>query len=1020
MRIGLLGIVEVHTADDGAVPLPGLRLRGLLARLALDGGQPVSASALVDALWGEQPPGANALQALVSRLRRTIGADRVATVHGGYRLAVDPQHVDVVAFETLVERAGRATPPQAHALLGQALALWRGPALADLSELPFTAAAAARVDETRATAVEDRARLALQLGAAVDLGGLTAQLAARPLRETTASLLGRGLHAAGRQADALAVLARTAAVLADELGVDPGPELSETRLAILRGTAPAPRVGLSSFVGRDHDVLRIGTLLAAGRLVTLIGPGGAGKTRLAREATDGRAVVAELAALTDAQQLPDTLLAAVGEPELVTHRPDRPQDTTSRLLDALDGRAVLLVLDNCEHLVDGVARLAERLLARSPQLRVLATSREPLGVPGEVLHPVDALPEDAAVQLFADRAAAVASGFTLDAGSRPLVAAVCRRLDGQPLPIELAAARLRTLTPTEILGRLDDRFRLLTAGARTALPRHQTLRAVVDWSWDLLDASERAVARRLAVFAGGATARAAERVCGPETFERLASLVDKSLVVAVPQPDAGPTRYRMLETIRAYAAERLDEAGERDAAQAAHAAVVVDLVEEAEPHMRGREQLPWLTLLRSEADEIDLALRRSDARDPAVAYRIVAGMTWAWFMRGRTAEVTHALEALAPADDRVPVETRARVEGCRALARLSVNDVDGCRRHAGAARALMAGVPPPWHPFLQLIGPLFALFGDHDPTMLRRLRASTDDRWVRVFCVMALAQVAENDGEHEEHHRLLRAAHTELVELGDRFGLGMVVLALGELEDRAGEHAAAAQAYDEAIAMARELGNEEDLPQFVCARALLEARRGDPTAAYAILDTIADQGASREAWFVAATRARIDRSAGDLTAARATLELADARMAAAHESSPVAQRIALTGVVKAQIEMDAGRADAAHAALRTAAEAAVRGRDGPVGAVVAEVAAQLACAEGDHACAAFLLGVATAQRGRLDLGSPDVVAVLAALRTTLGEDVTRALVDEGRHLPRAAGLARLVAFSEAGTSAVAG
>ena len=248
------------------------------------------------------------------------------------------------------------------------------------------------------------------------------------------------------------------------------------------------------------------------------------------------------------------------------------------------------MLDNCEHLVADVAELAEALLTACPRLRVLATSREPLGVPGEVLHPVDALAEADAVRLFADRAAAVRPGFALDAATRPVVTEICRRLDGQPLPIELAAARLRTLSPQEIAARLDDRFRLLTTGVRTALPRHQTLRAVVDWSWDLLTDSERAVARRLGAFAGGATLAAAERVCGPEAWEALTSLVDKSLVVAVPQND-GPTRYRMLETIRAYAGEKLDAAGERAAAEAAHAAFVLDLVEEAEPHIRRREQL---------------------------------------------------------------------------------------------------------------------------------------------------------------------------------------------------------------------------------------------------------------------------------------------------------------------------------------------------------------------------------------------------------------------------------------------
>ena len=280
VRIGVLGTV------DGPSGVSGVRLRGLLARLALDAGRPVSTAALVDGLW-ETPPenAANALQALVSRLRRSLG-ELVVTEPGGYRLAVEPRSVDAVAFDALVAEARSTAPAQAHGLLGDALALWRGPALVDLVELPFARPAAARLDGRRADAVDEHARLALRLGLAPDVDALAAQLAAAPLRETTAALLGRALHAAGRQADALATLDRTIALLAEELGVDPRLELAEARMAVLRPALAAPRTaGLSSFVGRAADVERIRTLLRTARLVTLTGPGGAGKTRLAREAT---------------------------------------------------------------------------------------------------------------------------------------------------------------------------------------------------------------------------------------------------------------------------------------------------------------------------------------------------------------------------------------------------------------------------------------------------------------------------------------------------------------------------------------------------------------------------------------------------------------------------------------------------------------------------------------------------------------------------------------------------------------
>jgi DNA-binding SARP family transcriptional activator len=351
VHIGLLGAVEARRGAD-PLRLPGLRVRGLLARLALDADRPVPAAALVDDLWGGAPPdgAGNALQALVSRLRRAVGAELVGTEAGGYRLRLDRGGVDALRFDRLTAAAEGADPATARDLLGQALALWRGPALADLADLPFAAPAAARLDERRARAVEHRAQLALRLGdPEPELDALSAQLDALPLREHTAVLLARCLHAAGRQADALAVLDRTTARLAEELGVDPGPELAAARLAVLRAEPPAPararraapvavagpRVGavaLTSFVGRDGDLARVRALLAGARLVTLIGPGGAGKTRLAREAlaaAPDQVVVAELAALTSGAQLPAALLSATGGPALLRMQEEPGPDTTT-------------------------------------------------------------------------------------------------------------------------------------------------------------------------------------------------------------------------------------------------------------------------------------------------------------------------------------------------------------------------------------------------------------------------------------------------------------------------------------------------------------------------------------------------------------------------------------------------------------------------------------------------------------------------------------------------------------------
>ncbi|GAA3220611.1 BTAD domain-containing putative transcriptional regulator [Pseudonocardia petroleophila] len=1021
MRIRLLGAVEAWP-DTAAAPIPGRRVRGLLARLALDAGRPVGTAVLVDDLWGEQAPDGvgNALQALVSRLRRAIGTELVGTGAGGYRLRLDPGAVDALRFEELTAAATaaeeRGDPAGAHALLRDAVGLWRGPALADVDGLPFAGPAAARLDERRAVAVERAARLALGLGLADgERDALAAQLDAHPLRETTAALLARVLHAAGRQADALAVIDRTVARLADELGVDPGAELAAARMGVLRESPlPRPRIAapVSSFVGRDGDVRRVRGLLGTHRLVTLTGPGGAGKTRLAREAVDGEehVRVAELAALTGPEQLPVTLLAAVGGPEVQLRTSDDAAPATpDRLVAALAGRDTLLVLDNCEHLVHAVAALVDTLLPRCPGLRVLATSREPLGVPGEVLHPVDALDGADAVRLFVDRAVAVRPGFALTPDVGPVVAEICRRLDGQPLPIELAAARIRTLSPAEIAERLADRFRLLTTGARTALPRHQTLRAVVDWSWDLLADPERAVARRLGVFAGGATAAAVERVCGADVFDELSSLVDKSLVVAVPQA-GGPTRYRMLETIRVYAAQRLDEAGERAAAEAAHLGFVLDLVEEAEPLLRGPEQLDRLARLRAEAEEIDIALRRTVAAgDSAAAHRLAAATGWSWMVRGLIDEARRWLGLVHALDGPAPTAARALVTGY-----LGISQVTGPGSARGIALladavALVETLPPPRHPLLELLGPGTAAFSGDD-TAIRALSEEAPDPWLRAFALQVRGVIAENDGRIDDQRRLLRAARALHVRTGDRFGLGMAVHSLGELEELAGDPVAAAAAYDEAIALAGALGND-DRVQFLSRRALLHARLGDRAAACTALDRAAavGDGSAESRWTIAMTRAGIERFAGEVDTARAAVGVAaeGLRELQGEFGLAIAQRRAWVGALHAEVELRAGDPDAAGGPLADAVAAAVEARDGPVSGMVAEVAARLLLAVDDAEGAAVLLGVAHTQRGALDLGHPDVVAGVARVRDALGPAAAGEAERRGRELSREGGLAEL-------------
>ncbi|MEU0697700.1 BTAD domain-containing putative transcriptional regulator [Streptomyces niveus] len=454
---------------------------------------------------------------------------------------------------------------------------------------------------------------------------------------------------------------------------EPAPSGADAAYGARPGPVPAPdgaphdpprtpppgnlRARINSFVGREADMVDLRKDLRDARLVTLFGAGGAGKTRLSQEVAAGGGGagwpdgvwLAELAPVDDPATVPEAVLVALGARETVLRgagaeslRAVDPStnDPLVRLVEHCSRRRMLLLLDNCEHVVDAAARLVEELLARCPGVTVLATSREPLGVPGEVVRPVGPLPEPMALRLLADRGAAARPGFRTD--EDPVAAdEICRRLDGLPLAIELAAARLRMLTPRQIADRLDDRFRLLTGGSRTVLPRQQTLRAVVDWSWDLLDPAERTALAALSVFAGGCDLAAAEALCGPDALELLGSLVDKSLVIATPAP-AGEMRYRLLETVLEYAGERLDGSGERPAAERRHLVHFRELARHADAKLRGPEQGHWIARITLEYENMRTALRHAVAdRDEHEALCLVHSLAFYWQIRDLRTDARH-------------------------------------------------------------------------------------------------------------------------------------------------------------------------------------------------------------------------------------------------------------------------------------------------------------------------------------------------------------------------------------------
>ena len=593
---------EFETTEGGVpVPVRGTKQRAVLALLALQRGGPVSADRLIDMLWGEEQIAntANALQAQIGQLRRTLGATAIVTSEAGYALDIGPDDLDAARFEQLVAKGRRLLEEGETALasstLGEALQLRRGEPLSEFAYAGFADAERAHLDDLTLVAIEARAEADLVLGHHGELvGELEALCREHPLRERLWELLMLALYRAGRQAEALRAYSKARDHLVDELGIDPGPALRQLEARILAQdpslaavgparlqTVAAPmatgnlRERLSSFVGRSTELEELKEVVRSSRLVTLIGPGGVGKTRLALEVAanlreehrDGAWLV-DLASVTEAEGVAPAMAGTLGAAAAGLTGPLSPSSTVELIVRYLAGRSLLVVLDNCEHVIAEAASLAETLVGALPGLRLVATSREPLAVPGEVLVPVRTLGTPAATELFVDRARAVRPGFTADGRTRAVINEICRRLDGLPLAVELAAARLRSLTVATLAERLDDRFRLLTGGARTALPRQQTLRAVVDWSYDLLFEDERRLFARLSVFAGGCDLEAAEAVCADdrvpaaEILDVSSRLVDKSLASA--SDAGGDGRFSQLQTLWQYGRDRLIEAGEVD------------------------------------------------------------------------------------------------------------------------------------------------------------------------------------------------------------------------------------------------------------------------------------------------------------------------------------------------------------------------------------------------------------------------------------------------------------------------
>ncbi|MEV4257357.1 tetratricopeptide repeat protein, partial [Spirillospora sp. NPDC049652] len=747
--------------------------------------------------------------------------------------------------------------------------------------------------------------------------------------------------------------------------------------------AGRPRVArpgspISGFIGRDDDVAGVLDGLATGRLVTLFGPGGVGKTRLSGEVArrwDGEVAFAPLAPVADPAQ---AVLQALGlrERGLLSGGGADP-DPEERLVAALAERGLLLVLDNCEHVVGDAANLAWRLLSACPDLRILATSREPLDVDGERLWQVRPLPEDDAVRLFEERARAARRDVVLDGA---LVRKVCAALDDLPLAIELAAARLRTHELSDVAARLDDRFALLARGSRTADARHRTLRAVVDWSWELLTEDERAAARRFTVFAGGATAASALAVARADE-ETLTALADRSLL------DFSQGRYRMLETIRAYGAEKLAEAGETDEVEAAHAAHLLDLAAHAD--LLGAGQLAALDRLAAEHDDLFAALRRAVAAGRAeTASALLSAMSVYLWIRGLAGSAAPLAAALLDLPDAgLPPEEHAV---CVTIA--GTHATKEQRERAGAA---LAGADRPLRNPMAALQWLMGSVGGGDVgvqfTILMAERDSPD-RWARsaAHLMSGYPQLAHGDLAQAEQE--YRTAAEGFRELGERWGTALALDALAGLAATSGDTARAIALTEEALTLAGELGAADDVADLLCNRGDLRAA-DDPDAAradYAEAAAVARR-AGNATCLAAAFRGLADMAlaGGDEDEARRLYEEALERFDPTWVKS-VGNRVrTLIGLGR----IAEPGPEAAGLYLQAVEVAAV------IGALSEAARAMVALARVQEAeVAARMLGAATVLRGMDAVGDRDAVEVERTARARLGDDAYATAYREGLRL----------------------
>ncbi|MBF6333730.1 AfsR/SARP family transcriptional regulator [Nocardia transvalensis] len=862
VRVALLGEVAVRR-DGELAAVPGARARLLIAALATHPGRSRSAQSLIDDVWGAQPPRApmNALHTQVSRLRSALPDGVLEIGPAGYRLSLGEEQVDLTLARRLERQArelhAAGDDPGCLALVARARSLWRGEPGADLPPGPV-ADELAESAATRWRAL-DELELASREAAGDYTGAVTIArgiASAEPLDEPAHATLMRLLAAAGRGNEALDVFAGLRARLATELGTDPGPALVRLNAAILRGepveagraptsaqrvdsarhevsaaTRPSEpavsaiglRAAPNPLLGRDADLDALENLVGTSRVTTVLGPGGTGKTRVANElglrvAAELPVVLVELASVraaadTARAELEGAIGATLGIGEIARDttalRAGRKIDSRRRLRDALSARPMLLILDNCEHLIDAAAEVVADLIGACDQLRVLTTSRAPLAITAETVYPLPPLAIDEhgspATDLFAARARAVRPSVRLDT---EVVARLCRTLDGLPLAIELAAARVRTMGVEEIEKRLEHRFSLLRSGDRTSPERHRTLHAVIEWSWNLLDEPQRIALRRLCRFPAGFTLAAAEFVVGgadvDDVVTAVEGLVSQSLLTVL-EDDSG-TRYRMLETVREFGEEQLTAAGEADEVMLRMVGWARDFVADISRRYTSGGQLEAVLAVGAELDNLTTVLRYAvDHRDAETVYTLFPVLGLVWVMRGTHMELAgwgqRVLTVAPPATTPHGIEADLRawtyvMLGSQAM----VNDIplrDFARVRTWARQLLHSDTP--LTPSVRFATELLVT----EPTPMRVLRKITEgvrspDRATRWSALLLRANLRENASDVTGSLRDSLQALEE-ADLADIWGRAMVSQHLGQLGAQTGQYREAADHYRRAV-----------------------------------------------------------------------------------------------------------------------------------------------------------------------------------------------------------------------------